>query len=471
MDRLLSSFYVPAMNYSYRSVRVVPLVVSVILIGVAIQGVVFTSQLSPPLEEEVWFPENHMHTSLFTFARDNYFGVTTEDQAVMTLFWGVRGLDRTDFDQYRPLDSPGTPIYDSSFDLSAPEAQQAILNTCAALRVLPCSLEGCRAAANYGGTLALGSNNSVSCFLEDFGRWLGRRRAVAGLPGGDALPTGPQFFDDLKTFRSQERPTKSQREEGAADWEEQIGFVNGQLRYVSVKFRTAMPVLEPMGTGLDVQRLLYNFADEHRATSPSSAAGPRAACVLFTWFDTAAELISGLFSGCFISGPVAFLVLLIATHNIVIAFYAVTCVAAVVVCVLGFCKSAMGWSLGIGESVAGVIVIGLAVDYVVHLAHMYVEAGKYGHTTRTARAAFAIENMGVTVFAGAITTSGAALIMFACFSTFFHKMAILMSMTIFFSFLFSLGLFMSMLWLGGPEGDFGDLLVCFSALKRKARKR
>merc|ERR1712066_456274 len=102
---------------------------------------------------------------------------------------------------------------------------------------------------------------------------------------------------------------------------------------------------------------------------------------------------------------------------------------------------------------------------------MYVEADKYGHKTRDARAAFAIKNMGVTVFAGAITTAGAGMIMFACFSTFFHKMAILMTMTIVYSFLFSLGLFMSLLFLIGPEESFGDLEPCLAKLRCKSGEK
>ena len=43
----------------------------------------------------------------------------------------------------------------------------------------------------------------------------------------------------------------------------------------------------------------------------------------------------------------------------------------IVASVMGFCKWAMGWGLGIAESIAAVIVIGFSVDYVVHLGHMY----------------------------------------------------------------------------------------------------
>jgi len=168
-------------------------------------------------------------------------------------------------------------------------------------------------------------------------------------------------------------------------------------------------------------------------------------------------LISGFFSGCAIAMPVVFLVLLLSTKNIVMALIAVSAVGSIVLCVLGFCQSVMNWDLGIGEAIAGVIVIGYSVDYVVHLAHSYCEAKKHGFETRDERCVFAIQNMGSTVFMGAVTTAGAGSIMFLCFLYFFVKMATLICVTILFSFLFSLGFFMSVVWLIGPEGTFGDI--------------
>eukprot|EP01052_Picozoa_sp_SAG31_P028264 SAG31_NODE_2714_length_5203_cov_14.538793_4_plen_68_part_00 len=55
------------------------------------------------------------------------------------------------------------------------------------------------------------------------------------------------------------------------------------------------------------------------------------------------------------------------------SLWAILTVAAIVACVLGSVKAFFGWGLGIAESIAAVIVIGLSVDYAVHLAHMCVQ--------------------------------------------------------------------------------------------------
>merc|ERR1711865_652284 len=60
-----------------------------------------------------------------------------------------------------------------------------------------------------------------------------------------------------------------------------------------------------------------------------------------------------------------------------------------------------------------------------------------------------------TVLAGAITTGGSAMFMFFCQMTFFFKMAVLIVMTILMSFIFSLGYFMAMIYVFGPQGSAG----------------
>merc|ERR1711933_88136 len=77
--------------------------------------------------------------------------------------------------------------------------------------------------------------------------------------------------------------------------------------------------------------------------------------------------------------------------------------------------------------------------------------------------------MGSTVFMGAITTATAGAIMFVCFMFFFFKMALLICITIFYSFLFSLGFFMSVVWVIGPEGNFGDFNIPFMPWLNRVR--
>merc|ERR1711916_160792 len=63
----------------------------------------------------------------------------------------------------------------------------------------------------------------------------------------------------------------------------------------------------------------------------------------------------------------------------------------------------MGWKLGIIESVIVTVIIGLAVDYIVHLANSYMEAPA---KTRFERTQHALTEMGISVLSASITTVG-----------------------------------------------------------------
>ena len=119
----------------------------------------------------------------------------------------------------------------------------------------------------------------------------------------------------------------------------------------------------------------------------------------------------------------------------------------------------MGWSLGVTETFAGIIVVGLAVDYVVHQAHMYEDAAHCEHhfQTREERFTHSATKMGSTVIAGAITTAGSGCFMFLCQLGFFYKMAVLIVVTIMWSFIYSMGLFLSLCVVMGPEGEFANI--------------
>ena len=143
-----------------------------------------------------------------------------------------------------------------------------------------------------------------------------------------------------------------------------------------------------------------------------------------------ARLVTNVFVGFAICFPCAYIVLLAATRNVATASIAIISVMGIVASVLGLCKWAMGWGLGIGESIAAVgstiswqlcagilipslwfaqvIVIGFSVDYVVHLSHVYVDAGHRNPplNSRAERVTFALTSMGATVFSGAVTTFG-----------------------------------------------------------------
>merc|ERR1712066_744437 len=209
--------------------------------------------------------------------------------------------------------------------------------------------------------------------------------------------------------------------------------------------------------------VLHNLEDwlgEENRKAPATV-GTILQTVGFDWVFYALEkaLVEGLFTGLAICFPVAFIVLLFATGNVVVALLAIVTIALIVMGVLGWCWLVEGWYLGVTESIAGIIVIGLAVDYVIHLGHMYLEVGHLGYEKRTERWAMALKNMGSTILAGATTTFMAGLSMRLCQMSFFTQMSTLISITIVYSLIYTLFFFMCLMRIAGPEHRFGDIGV------------
>ena len=168
-------------------------------------------------------------------------------------------------------------------------------------------------------------------------------------------------------------------------------------------------------------------------------------------------LVRGAVFGIVASGIVAFLVLSISTFNPFVAFLSMVNITGVLLCILGMMAMA-GWEMGVIESISITVLVGLSVDYVVHLANSYIEADA---TDREARVVGSFEEMGVTVFGGACTSIGASAMLFLCYFQMFFKFGGFMFMTIVTSFIWANCFFMPMLSIMGPQGDDSNLFCSF----------
>jgi predicted RND superfamily exporter protein len=80
--------------------------------------------------------------------------------------------------------------------------------------------------------------------------------------------------------------------------------------------------------------------------------------------------VTSAVQGIIIATVFSFLILLFATKNIILATISILCVAIVIISVVAI-MALKGWEFGVSESISVVIIIGLSVDYVVHLAADY----------------------------------------------------------------------------------------------------
>ncbi|KAI0215660.1 hypothetical protein LSAT2_032285 [Lamellibrachia satsuma] len=151
--------------------------------------------------------------------------------------------------------------------------------------------------------------------------------------------------------------------------------------------------------------------------------------------------------GCVIGLALALPIIVIATHNVYVGLLATLTLVFVTVSVVAVIPLA-GWKLGILESMNLILVVGLAVDYVVHLAQSYAHSPYHGRLERTRHA---LEQVGFSMMSGACTTLGASAFLLFCDFVYFRQFGLILFATIGFSFIYAIGLFMTVLGMIGHE--------------------
>ena len=359
----------------------------------------------------------------------------------ITITWGIDKIDRSKYNVFKPNDYRGDVIFKKNFNALTTNSLNHIEKTCKFINDWSCDLKGC---SGYKGKIAI--PNTTICFIQDYKNIYGNNF------------NKDTFIKNLSDFRTNTVPINN----NLKNWKNYIGFVNGELKYITVSFRSTIKTLLPMKIKEPVYINSENMIIEINKNTPNELGDSfQDAGITWVWYDIERNLISSMFTGLAICFPVSFLVLLFATRNWFLSLLSISSIALVVSNVLGFCKFIMGWDLGIAETVSAVIVIGFSIDYTLHIGHMYEEAKEKGYNSREDRISYSLERMGTTVLAGAITTAGSALFMLFCQMTFFYKMALLISITILNSLVYSLVFLVSICLLIGPENDFGHIKFKF----------
>jgi len=173
------------------------------------------------------------------------------------------------------------------------------------------------------------------------------------------------------------------------------------------------------------------------------------------YFHVQQTITKECYSGIGLSLALSYIVLLFATLNVIVASCAIASIASIVSSVMAFAYW-MGWKLGVLEAVIFVMVIGMSVDYVVHLSDAYLSSI---HDDRAGRCRFMLGKMGMSVVSGAITTLGAAFFMTFAYITFFSKFGLVIVFTISQSLITALCFFSAMMAFFGPEKTRGTIPV------------
>merc|ERR1712149_161501 len=174
-----------------------------------------------------------------------------------------------------------------------------------------------------------------------------------------------------------------------------------------------------------------------------------AANSMWAWMHTQTVFVSSALTGMATGTVLAFVVVLFATQQILVAFASMLTILGVLASVMG-AMVALGWELGTIESLCLTILAGFSVDYVVHLAHAYVHAEK---KERLDKVRSALDEIGVSVLGGMLTSASAAVALMLCQLQFFHKFGVFLILTVSISWVWANIAFMASMAVFGPDSS------------------
>jgi 5-methyltetrahydrofolate--homocysteine methyltransferase len=192
--------------------------------------------------------------------------------------------------------------------------------------------------------------------------------------------------------------------EGVVDPITSIGSF-GELRVLFAEIRLDSNLDISFEVGLDIVDTWDTwFAGERvflsAAGLPGSAAYQNSDA--YTWWAKNAKLVEEVIINMVIALALSFLILNFATGNVVMSFFSTLTIGCIVVGVVAF-TVLLGYKLGFMESICFVMVIGLSVDFVVHLSDAYITSK---HQDRLGRIEYMLTALGVSVLNGALTSLG-----------------------------------------------------------------
>jgi hypothetical protein len=206
-------------------------------------------------------------------------------------------------------------------------------------------------------------------------------------------------------------------------------------------------------------QLWNQFVTDRLVVAPPTSATAWAACLAYLAAETQAALQSACWRAGSLSLVIAFGVLMGSTRNLAVSLLATIAIGTILFWTVGTVV-AMGWQLGIMESMDIAILIGISCDFVVHFSHSYCVCPRDGQQERITHGLY---TMGISVMAAAVTTFLASAVLSLCTLTFFDKFGSFLCVTMLASLLLSTVFYQALLASFGPAkperlslGLFGD---------------
>lgn len=315
----------------------------------------------------------------------------------------------------------------AKFNFSLPSAQSAAARLCA---------------------LAVERRQELSvrrakCFVDEFREFLRERNC-----GMCTFPIVPaQIASDLLN-EFMWLPT--------SDWHQDFGFDQDgvTVQWFRVRFITDIPVARPAEEELAWQRkwdqFIFDFNQDYAQTPGVGQVFQTSEVWVRAEFE--ARLVGAALQGAVASLGFSLVAVVFFLGDITLGLLVMASVLCIVVCLAAMVFGVIGWPLGAVEAIAMAIVMGLSVDYSLHLAEAFRLSTA---ETRRGRVQEALRRIGGAIVGAGATSTMACPPIFLCSVQVFLQFGLIVVLNVILSLFFCVTFLAALLALVGPMRSYG----------------
>eukprot|EP00931_Biecheleriopsis_adriatica_P026524 TRINITY_DN16141_c0_g3_i1.p1 TRINITY_DN16141_c0_g3~~TRINITY_DN16141_c0_g3_i1.p1 ORF type:complete len:1263 (-),score=174.17 TRINITY_DN16141_c0_g3_i1:157-3672(-) len=239
------------------------------------------------------------------------------------------------------------------------------------------------------------------------------------------------------------------------------GGVSWDRKWVEISFQTNLLATASVAEQRDMYDKFEAFMQKWNAEANSRGLAGLAngfhSSYKWRFMSTIENMAIACIAACCISTGIVFVILLITMQNLVVVGLIILHVMAVCITLIAFFVLE-GRSLGVIESVTATLLVGLSVDYLVHVGSAYLDQPET--TPRGERTLRALSHIGGSVLAACATSLLSAVCLCFATITFFVAFGKFVIGMVCLSVIFTLVSLASSLYLFGPERSCGSLRSC-----------
>merc|ERR1712166_1647763 len=170
--------------------------------------------------------------------------------------------------------------------------------------------------------------------------------------------------------------------------------------------------------------------------------------------------------GIGVSLAIAFVIIVLTTNDVLLSLMSVFTIGAIVVSLMANIVW-LGWSISVVESICLTILVGLSVDYTIHIANSWRESSERDRLERVKKTLLEI---GISILSAALTSVLACLPLLDTQIVFFTKFGVFIALTVVWSALYSFVFYVALLAVMGPRSGRNDFVYTYNTLTCKSGK-